>query len=403
MPRVHRRGGPSSGGVSNPCEKAKVDDTSSQCQEGRLKSNETCATLIAGTPMPGASARSTLRARMSETRTRAISPTPPGLTSSEPGRRAHPVVDQLVERSRRLGADPRNTNYAGGNTSAKGVRHRPGDRPGRRAAVGQGLRRRSGHADRGRPRRPPTRSSARARRCLSRRRWRGRDGRGVRPLPVRARRRCAVDRHRDARARRGGPRRPPAPGLGHRAGHRGRRRSADARRASAIVSRGCRGGDPASSSGSTSRRSGATGRTRSGSMLGGHGITAWGDTSDGVRGQLAGHHPDRRALHRRRMADPSRSGQVVEGTRTASRTPLAANGPRRSMPLLRGLASTDRPQVGHYTDTDVVLDFVARESMPRLAALGTSCPDHFLRTKVRPLVLDVAPAAPARGGRGPPA
>src|SRR6185503_4763863 len=58
---------------------------------------------------------------MSETRTDATDPTPPGLTSSEPGRRSHPAVEALVTRSRRLGADPRNTNYAGGNTSAKGV------------------------------------------------------------------------------------------------------------------------------------------------------------------------------------------------------------------------------------------------------------------------------------------
>jgi len=57
---------------------------------------------------------------MSETRTDATDPTPPGLTSSEPGRRSHPAVEALVTRSRRLGADPRNTNYAGGNTSAKG-------------------------------------------------------------------------------------------------------------------------------------------------------------------------------------------------------------------------------------------------------------------------------------------
>jgi rhamnulose-1-phosphate aldolase/alcohol dehydrogenase len=50
--------------------------------------------------------------------------------------------------------------------------------------------------------------------------------------------------------------------------------------------------------------------------------------------------------------------------------------------------------VGHYTDSDVVLDFVARAEHPRLAALGTSCPDHFLRTKVRPMVLDLPPTAP---------
>ncbi len=63
-------------------------------------------------------------------------------------------------------------------------------------------------------------------------------------------------------------------------------------------------------------------------------------------------------------------------------------------PLLRGLASTDKPQVGHLTDADVVLDFLAAAEHPRLAALGTSCPDHFLRTKVRPMVLDLPPTAP---------
>ena len=45
--------------------------------------------------------------------------------------------------------------------------------------------------------------------------------------------------------------------------------------------------------------------------------------------------------------------------------------------------------VGHFTDSDVVLDFLASASAPRLAALGTSCPDHFLRTKVKPLLLDL--------------
>jgi rhamnulose-1-phosphate aldolase/alcohol dehydrogenase len=63
-------------------------------------------------------------------------------------------------------------------------------------------------------------------------------------------------------------------------------------------------------------------------------------------------------------------------------------------PVLRGLASTDHPQVGHFTDSPVVLDFLARRKHPALAALGTSCPDHFLRTKVAPLVLDLPPAAP---------
>ncbi|MGC4808684.1 bifunctional aldolase/short-chain dehydrogenase [Micromonospora sp. DT233] len=128
-----------------------------------------------------------------------------------------------------------------------------------------------------------------------------------------------------------------------------------------------------------------------GVILGGHGITAWGATSEEcerhsleiIRGAQA-------YLDSRGRAEPF--GPVVDGYR-----PLPAEQRRRRaaalFPVLRGLASTDRPQVGHFTDDDVVLDFLARERHPALAALGTSCPDHFLRTKVRPLVLDLPPTA----------
>ena len=64
-------------------------------------------------------------------------------------------------------------------------------------------------------------------------------------------------------------------------------------------------------------------------------------------------------------------------------------------PTVRGLASTDAPQVGHYTDSDVVLEFLSREKLAPLAELGTSCPDHFLRTKVKPLVVDLPGTATA--------
>ena len=63
-------------------------------------------------------------------------------------------------------------------------------------------------------------------------------------------------------------------------------------------------------------------------------------------------------------------------------------------PTLRGVASQDRPMVGHFTDDKVVLDFLASRNHPRLAELGTSCPDHFLRTKVKPMVLDLPADAP---------
>ncbi len=62
-------------------------------------------------------------------------------------------------------------------------------------------------------------------------------------------------------------------------------------------------------------------------------------------------------------------------------------------PTIRGIASHDRPMVGHFTDDAAVLEFLASAEHPRLAALGTSCPDHFLRTKVKPLVLDLPAGA----------
>ena len=62
------------------------------------------------------------------------------------------------------------------------------------------------------------------------------------------------------------------------------------------------------------------------------------------------------------------------------------------MPEIRGLISSNQYQVGHFDDSDEVLEFVCSQQMPALAALGTSCPDHFLRTKIRPLIVDFDPA-----------
>ncbi|MBL1119004.1 bifunctional aldolase/short-chain dehydrogenase [Streptomyces sp. 110] len=127
-----------------------------------------------------------------------------------------------------------------------------------------------------------------------------------------------------------------------------------------------------------------------GCVLGGHGITAWGDTSEACEANsLRIIRTAERFLAERGKADPF--GPAVhpalpEPERRARAAALA--------PVIRGLASTDRPQVGHFTDSDTVLDFVSRAGHPRLAALGTSCPDHFLRTKVRPLVLDLPPDTP---------
>jgi rhamnulose-1-phosphate aldolase/alcohol dehydrogenase len=124
-----------------------------------------------------------------------------------------------------------------------------------------------------------------------------------------------------------------------------------------------------------------------GCILGGHGITAWGDTSDEAESNsrwiidaatayIAAHskaEPFGAAL--------SGYGPLPDVERRAKAAALA--------PTIRGLVSTDKAHVGHFTDAEVVLDFLARSEHPRLAALGTSCPDHFLRTKVKPLVLDL--------------
>jgi rhamnulose-1-phosphate aldolase/alcohol dehydrogenase len=129
-----------------------------------------------------------------------------------------------------------------------------------------------------------------------------------------------------------------------------------------------------------------------GVVLGGHGITAWGATSD----ESEQHSLDiirtaQAYLDERGRPEPF--GSVVAGYEPLPESERRARA-AALFPLLRGLVSTDRPQVGHYTDDDVVLDFVSRERHPALAELGTSCPDHFLRTKVRPMVLDLPPTAP---------
>ena len=129
-----------------------------------------------------------------------------------------------------------------------------------------------------------------------------------------------------------------------------------------------------------------------GVILGGHGITAWGATSDEAESnsiwmiRTAANYIDE---HGR----PEPFGPVVD-----DRRPLAPHERRARAaalaPFVRAVASADRPMIGHFTDDDVVLEFLAGQHLERLAGLGTSCPDHFIRTKVRPLVLDLPADAP---------
>ncbi|WP_328469314.1 bifunctional aldolase/short-chain dehydrogenase [Actinoplanes sp. NBC_00393] len=127
-----------------------------------------------------------------------------------------------------------------------------------------------------------------------------------------------------------------------------------------------------------------------GVILGGHGITAWGATSAECEAN-SNEIINTAAAY---LASHGRSAPF--GATVHQPLPAEVRRERAAalFPVIRGLASTDRPQVGHFTDSDVVLDFVGSERLAELAALGTSCPDHFLRTKVKPLVVDTAPDAP---------
>jgi rhamnulose-1-phosphate aldolase/alcohol dehydrogenase len=128
-----------------------------------------------------------------------------------------------------------------------------------------------------------------------------------------------------------------------------------------------------------------------GVILGGHGITAWGDTSEAAEANSLWIIATAETF----IAENGRShpfgddlpgyGALPSDERLAKAAALAAH--------LRGLASTDKPQVGSFTDAAVVTDFLGQSEHPRLAALGTSCPDHFLRTKVKPLLLDLPASA----------
>lgn len=124
-----------------------------------------------------------------------------------------------------------------------------------------------------------------------------------------------------------------------------------------------------------------------GVILGGHGITAWGDTSEEAEANsLMIIETAQRYIDEHGTDEPfgaPRSGfEALSAEQRRTRAAALA-------PLLRGIASTDRRMVGDFNDAPEVLEFLAGDQLDRLAELGTSCPDHFLRTKVKPLVLDL--------------
>ncbi|UNK70372.1 bifunctional aldolase/short-chain dehydrogenase [Microbacterium sp. H1-D42] len=128
-----------------------------------------------------------------------------------------------------------------------------------------------------------------------------------------------------------------------------------------------------------------------GCILGGHGISAWGDTSEESEANSLWIIDTAAAyIEANGKSDPF--GAVRPGFEALPDSERRARAAALA-PTIRGLASHDKPMVGHFTDSELVTDFLASETAPTLAALGTSCPDHFLRTKVKPLILDLPATA----------
>ncbi|GAB3844092.1 bifunctional rhamnulose-1-phosphate aldolase/short-chain dehydrogenase [Hymenobacter terrigena] len=124
-----------------------------------------------------------------------------------------------------------------------------------------------------------------------------------------------------------------------------------------------------------------------GVILGGHGLFTWGDTSyESYLNTLEVIEQAATYLE----ANYGKKAPVFGGVKREQTLDAAGrrNAAAAVMPVLRGLASSQRRMLGHYTDDARVLEFVNSHDLARLAAKGTSCPDHFLRTKIRPLVLD---------------
>lgn len=126
-----------------------------------------------------------------------------------------------------------------------------------------------------------------------------------------------------------------------------------------------------------------------GVVLESHGLFTWGDTAresyettieiinraiEWFERETAGKPAFGGARHR--PLDPSERRRIAAGL----------------MPVIRGLISREGHKTGHFDDSEATLEFVCSEDMEKLAPLGTSCPDHFLRTKIRPLVVDFDPS-----------
>lgn len=128
-----------------------------------------------------------------------------------------------------------------------------------------------------------------------------------------------------------------------------------------------------------------------GVILESHGLFTWGDTPRECYEQTINTINKAIAWFETKTAGKAAfGGQVVAPLPADERRAIAA----RLMPKIRGLISNEFKMLGHFDDSAAVLEFVGSKDLKPLAALGTSCPDHFLRTKIRPLVIEFDPAKP---------
>lgn len=124
-----------------------------------------------------------------------------------------------------------------------------------------------------------------------------------------------------------------------------------------------------------------------GIILEGHGLFTWGDTPKSCYETTLAIIKRADDWLQANTRQPAFGGARYQALPADERAALAA----RLMPILRGKISKDEYKLGHFDDSATVLDFVCSADLLPLAALGTSCPDHFLRTKIRPFVIDFNP------------
>lgn len=126
-----------------------------------------------------------------------------------------------------------------------------------------------------------------------------------------------------------------------------------------------------------------------GIVLGSHGVFTWGDTSyESYINSLevieaASQYIEDKVAKNGSVFGGQKIKSLSEDRRKDKATQLA--------PILRGLCSSDNAMIGHFTDDEKVLEYINSNDLERLAPMGTSCPDHFLRTKIKPLILSLVP------------